>query len=702
VNEVEVVVTSHDRTRPGFESAEHNAKGSADRIGKAFSGLRTLGMAAVADLASSLAGPLVAAAGAAGAAFAASGTALGVFGVAAIPQIAKIRDLKANLSDMEPATRQAAIAFRGLRSDYMGWSNALASLTMVPVTKGLNILREIMPKLGDLVEISSKHLSHFLDGIMKGVKGGGLDAFIAKIRDAADASLPHLFNSLKNVGVGLAGILSAFLPFAGSMSGGIEKLTAKFAEFGRGLGSNPAFQNWMRDMQGRGPMILGLLGNLAKIILNVAQALAPFTGLTLKVTAALAAFVAAIPQGVMNWLAPTITGIVLAIRAWAVVQGVLNLALAANPIGLVVIALVALAAALVYAYKHSETFRHLVQGAFNAVKEAASSLASRIGPAVEAVRAKLGNILQQVWNLRDKIRPAVHTIATFFTDTLPAAFDTAIGKLLDIVGKVDDAVKQVKDKINGLSSGEGIKGGKKKGGLIDLIAPELAHPEMFIGLIRRTVGKATDFLKQFAGDWRAKLHLDNLGSVRSIASKAKDAALDFAHRAYRALLNASFPGSGVVKGAARAAVGFAKGHYQAVLRALDRASSVGRRVMGYLRSIFHPITVTINAVLGHVPKLPWQATGGISHAAEGGPRGNLTWVGERGPELVNLPFGSTVYPHGQSMGMARGGGMPERIEIPLYLDGREVARAVFEPLKGMIRATAGGPNSVQKALGRTR
>jgi hypothetical protein len=39
---------------------------------------------------------------------------------------------------------------------------------------------------------------------------------------------------------------------------------------------------------------------------------------------------------------------------------------------------------------------------------------------------------------------------------------------------------------------------------------------------------------------------------------------------------------------------------------------------------------------------PGQGTGGISHAAEGGPRGNLTMVGEYGRELVRLPFGSSV------------------------------------------------------------
>jgi len=41
--------------------------------------------------------------------------------------------------------------------------------------------------------------------------------------------------------------------------------------------------------------------------------------------------------------------------------------------------------------------------------------------------------------------------------------------------------------------------------------------------------------------------------------------------------------------------------------------------------------------------------------ATGGPAGGLTWVGEEGPELVRLPYGSSVIPAGQSAQMSNGG-----------------------------------------------
>jgi tape measure domain-containing protein len=55
---------------------------------------------------------------------------------------------------------------------------------------------------------------------------------------------------------------------------------------------------------------------------------------------------------------------------WTVVQRVLNAVLRANPIGLVITAIGLLVAGIIYAYKNSETFRKIVDGAFRAVAQA--------------------------------------------------------------------------------------------------------------------------------------------------------------------------------------------------------------------------------------------------------------------------------------------------------------------------------------------
>jgi len=92
-----------------------------------------------------------------------------------------------------------------------------------------------------------------------------------------------------------------------------------------------------------------------------------------------------------------------------------------------------------------------------------------------------------------------------------------------------------------------------------------------------------------------------------------------------------------------------------------------------------------------------KAVGGpVGAAATGGPRNDLTWVGEGGPELVSLAPGSSVRPHANSMMDARGpaGGQP--INLTVILGDTELGTAIIDPLRGVIKNRGG---NVQFVLG---
>ncbi|MFT9821208.1 hypothetical protein ACMZ42_27200, partial [Lysinibacillus sp. NPDC056185] len=100
---------------------------------------------------------------------------------------------------------------------------------------------------------------------------------------------------------------------------------------------------------------------------------------------------------------------VVAAKAQAAATWLLNAAMSANPITLIVIAIVALVAAFVIAYKKSQTFRNLVQGALKAVGDAAMWLwNSAIKPAFDAVAGAA------VWLWTNGIKPMWDGITTAF------------------------------------------------------------------------------------------------------------------------------------------------------------------------------------------------------------------------------------------------------------------------------------------------
>ena len=95
-----------------------------------------------------------------------------------------------------------------------------------------------------------------------------------------------------------------------------------------------------------------------------------------------------------------------------------------------------------------------------------------------------------------------------------------------------------------------------------------------------------------------------------------------------------------------------------------------------------------------------HAKGGVvGTAATGGVRSNMTLVGEQGPEIADLAPGSHVRSNSDSRRLARGmGGGGGGSDRPVYLvvDGKVIARAMFDPFREEIRDRGG---NVQASLG---
>lgn len=132
-----------------------------------------------------------------------------------------------------------------------------------------------------------------------------------------------------------------------------------------------------------------------------------------------------------------------------------------------------------------------------------------------------------------------------------------------------------------------------------------------------------------------------------------------------------------------------------VIRDIPRAVTIGLRITG---------TSNVSAQAAAIRKN--YAHGGIKGAAQGMTGGDLTWVGERGPELVNLPTGSTVRTSGDSMRMMRdgarvaGGGHNEKMTLRADVD-PTLDRTLIGLLMSALRLEIGASSGdVQRELGR--
>lgn len=99
----------------------------------------------------------------------------------------------------------------------------------------------------------------------------------------------------------------------------------------------------------------------------------------------------------------------------------MNAAMLANPIGIVVVAIAALVAALTYAYFESEKFRNLVNKIFFFIKDELAPIFSDVlGPVVKAVIDVIVDRFKKMWNVVDDV---IGLIKAIFTGDWSTALD---------------------------------------------------------------------------------------------------------------------------------------------------------------------------------------------------------------------------------------------------------------------------------------
>ncbi|AWY05199.1 tape measure protein [Gordonia phage Margaret] len=176
------------------------------------------------------------------------------------------------------------------------------------------------------------------------------------------------------------------------------------------------------------PALGQVMQNLAPALPALVQAFTPMSQIIAILAPPLASMVASLAP-----LAPLLLGFALAIKListvmvvynaamligsnitkiWSGIQIAFNAILGANPIVLVVIAIVALVAAIVIAYKNSETFRNIVQAAWEGIKTAISvvwnSVLKPIFDAFMTVLRAVGAVVMWIW--QNVITPAFNAI----------------------------------------------------------------------------------------------------------------------------------------------------------------------------------------------------------------------------------------------------------------------------------------------------
>ena len=223
-------------------------------------------------------------------------------------------------------------------------------------------------------------------------------------------------------------------------------------------------------MEKYGPQIEALIDKLTKIAFKFIDGVGKGIAFFLKHGETIVLILKSLTAGVAAYVAYT-TAITIMTEGWKALsivqkavtaaQWLMNAAMAANPIGLVVAAVVALVAAFVLLWKKSEGFREFWKGLWEGIKNVASDLWDAIvgifsaaWEAIKEVWSAVKGFFQGIW---DGIKAVFEGVGTWFKEK----FQTAWTNIKNIWNGVKGYFKGIWDGIKKTFSGVGTWFGDK-------------------------------------------------------------------------------------------------------------------------------------------------------------------------------------------------------------------------------------------------
>jgi hypothetical protein len=180
---------------------------------------------------------------------------------------------------------------------------------------------------------------------------------------------------------------------------------------------------------------------LLPVVTKASQAFAALSAWVAKNSKAvtIAVGVIAVLAGGILVLNGVLKAVAIATKAWAIAQRLLNLALVANPIGLVIAAIALLVVGVIVAYKKVGWFRDAVNAAFRGilgvVKAVASWIQHTLGPifaaGFEAASAAAGILASAIGTAMDTVMDVFHAVERVIN-----TIADAIRTVLDLIGKI--------------------------------------------------------------------------------------------------------------------------------------------------------------------------------------------------------------------------------------------------------------------------
>lgn len=495
------------------------------------------------------------------------------------------------------------------------WGSLKAAFenTLVGLTTGGEMFNQSLDALVDSAKTFGQNVIPAITGALSGV-GSLIESLapviVAELPSMVSDILPHLFSAAKSLVTGLISQLPALgravLDAIPSIFDGMTDVIGE-SSVGKLKGSFEGLKNTITDtFSNIGPMLkdfceggistfcdaLSTAMDLASGAISVIEALSPVIG-------AVAGAIITYKGAVMLWnAAETAKNVVMGISTAA--QWALNVAMTANPIGIVIVAIGALVGAFIVLWNKSEGFRNFWINLWEKVKAIVTS-------AWEGIKAGFEKIKNGISAVKEKVSTMWNGVKE---------------KTSELWGGVKNAVSE---KLNNIKSAYDAHGGGLKGATFAAIEG-----------VKEYYRTGYDAINQLTGG--------KLGEVVNAVGEKMEVVKSKFGEAFGNVKNTVMTIFENIKNGITEKISAAVNKVKEIFGSIaDKVSEVWGKIKGIIKApkIVQKGTVSIAGVSTPIPKLglEWNAKGGIMTrpTAFGYANGKVQMGGEAGAEAI-LPL----------------------------------------------------------------
>lgn len=270
----------------------------------------------------------------------------------------------------------------------------------------ISALRHVLVAAGPLTQWLADLANKWALNAAVAAKAGRENGKLADFFDRTRAVTVRLLSIIGHLTHGLFGIGKAGTDSGNSILLSIDRAAKRFDEWSNSVGGQTAIRDFFQRTKDIAaalvPAIANVAGAFGALGLRILPVAAVLRVLGPHADEAVVAFVAwklaiTAVNIVMKLFAAQAAIAAFATGGWTTAFWALNAAIAANPIGIAVIALAALVAGLVLAWHSSETFRDVVLGAWDAIKNGVGATIDWMIAAVSNAWAFIASATRGAW-----------------------------------------------------------------------------------------------------------------------------------------------------------------------------------------------------------------------------------------------------------------------------------------------------------------